>query len=67
MPQMNGLEFCAAVAHLPCKKILFTGAADERSPSRLQPRPDRPLHQEERRPRAGHPGTGNPALQANSS
>jgi CheY-like chemotaxis protein len=33
MPQMNGLEFCAAVAHLPCKKILFTGAADERSPS----------------------------------
>jgi CheY-like chemotaxis protein len=30
MPQMNGLEFCAAVAHLPCKKILFTGAADEK-------------------------------------
>ena len=30
MPQMNGLEFCEAVAHLPCKKILFTGAADEK-------------------------------------
>jgi CheY-like chemotaxis protein len=30
MPQMNGLEFCAAIAHLPCKKILFTGAADEK-------------------------------------
>ena len=30
MPQMNGLEFCAALAHLPCKKILFTGAADEK-------------------------------------
>jgi CheY-like chemotaxis protein len=30
MPQMNGLEFCQAVAHLPCKKILFTGAADEK-------------------------------------
>jgi CheY-like chemotaxis protein len=30
MPQMNGLEFCEAVAHLPCKKVLFTGAADEK-------------------------------------
>jgi CheY-like chemotaxis protein len=30
MPQMNGLEFCAAVAQLPFKKILFTGAADEK-------------------------------------
>lgn len=30
MPQMNGLEFCEAVRHLPCKKILFTGAADEK-------------------------------------
>lgn len=30
MPQMNGLEFCRAIAHLPCKKILFTGAADEK-------------------------------------
>lgn len=30
MPQMNGLEFCKAIAHLPCKKILFTGAADEK-------------------------------------
>ncbi|MBA5605488.1 response regulator [Duganella sp. FT3S] len=30
MPQMNGLEFCQAVQHLPCKKILFTGAADEK-------------------------------------
>jgi CheY-like chemotaxis protein len=30
MPQMNGVEFCEAVAHLPCKKILFTGAADEK-------------------------------------
>ena len=30
MPQMNGIEFCAALRHLPCKKILFTGAADEK-------------------------------------
>ena len=30
MPQMNGIEFCQAVRHLPCKKILFTGAADEK-------------------------------------
>ena len=30
MPQMNGLEFCQAVRDLPCKKILFTGAADEK-------------------------------------
>jgi len=30
MPQMNGLEFCEQLRHLPCKKILFTGAADEK-------------------------------------
>lgn len=30
MPQMNGVELCEAVRHLPCKKILFTGAADEK-------------------------------------
>ncbi|MGZ8291334.1 MAG: response regulator [Telluria sp.] len=30
MPQMNGIELCEAVLHLPCKKILFTGAADEK-------------------------------------
>ncbi|MFZ4873913.1 response regulator [Janthinobacterium sp. Mn2066] len=30
MPQMNGIEFCQAVRDLPCKKILFTGAADEK-------------------------------------
>ncbi len=30
MPQMNGLEFCQAVRELPYKKILFTGAADEK-------------------------------------
>lgn len=30
MPQMNGLEFCQAVRHLPCKKIMLTGAADEK-------------------------------------
>lgn len=30
MPQMNGLELCQAVRELPCKKILFTGAADEK-------------------------------------
>lgn len=30
MPQMNGLEFCELVQDLPCKKILFTGAADEK-------------------------------------
>jgi CheY-like chemotaxis protein len=30
MPQMNGVELCQALQHLPCKKILFTGAADEK-------------------------------------
>lgn len=30
MPQMNGVELCEALQHLPCKKILFTGAADEK-------------------------------------
>ncbi|MGV7209003.1 response regulator [Oxalobacteraceae bacterium A2-2] len=30
MPQMNGLEFCLALRGLPCRKILFTGAADEK-------------------------------------
>jgi CheY-like chemotaxis protein len=30
MPQMNGLAFCQAVQDLPCKKILFTGQADEK-------------------------------------
>ena len=30
MPQMNGVDLCEALRHLPCKKILFTGAADEK-------------------------------------
>ncbi|WP_395401671.1 hypothetical protein ACHMW6_27485 [Pseudoduganella sp. UC29_106] len=30
MPQMDGVSFCQALQGLPCKKILFTGAADER-------------------------------------
>lgn len=30
MPQMNGIDFCREIANLPCKKILFTGAADEK-------------------------------------
>lgn len=30
MPQMNGIELCEALRHLPCKKILFTGVADEK-------------------------------------
>ncbi len=30
MPQMNGVQLCEALAHLPCKKILFTGVADEK-------------------------------------
>lgn len=29
MPQINGLDFCRALKGLPCKKILFTGEADE--------------------------------------
>lgn len=29
MPQMSGLEFCAALKGLPCKKILFTGEGNE--------------------------------------
>jgi CheY-like chemotaxis protein len=31
MPKMNGVEFCEALAGLPCKKILLTGAADQRA------------------------------------
>ena len=30
MPQMNGIEFCQEIHDLPCKKILFTGQADEK-------------------------------------
>ncbi len=30
MPTMNGVEFCEALADLPCKKILLTGAADQK-------------------------------------
>jgi CheY-like chemotaxis protein len=30
MPGMNGIEVCAAVRDLPCRRILLTGAADER-------------------------------------
>ena len=30
MPQMNGVQLCEALRHLPCKKILFTGEADEK-------------------------------------
>lgn len=30
MPPMDGLAFCRAVRHLPCKKILFGEGADER-------------------------------------
>lgn len=29
MPKMDGVEFCEALADLPCKKILLTGAGDE--------------------------------------
>ncbi len=29
MPQMSGLEFCAQLQDLPCRKILLTGQADE--------------------------------------
>ena len=30
MPQLNGVELCEALRDLPCKKILFTGVADEK-------------------------------------
>ena len=30
MPGMDGLEFCASIRDLPCRKILLTGVADER-------------------------------------
>ena len=30
MPQMNGVQLCEALRHLPCKKILLTGVADEK-------------------------------------
>jgi CheY-like chemotaxis protein len=29
MPQINGIDFCRALKRLPCKKILFTGEANE--------------------------------------
>ncbi len=29
MPEMDGLELCQALAHLPCRKILLTGQATE--------------------------------------
>jgi CheY-like chemotaxis protein len=30
MPGMDGIEFCATIRDLPCRKILLTGVADER-------------------------------------
>ncbi len=30
MPGINGLELCRKLAHLPVRKLLFTGSADER-------------------------------------
>ncbi len=30
MPQMNGVQLCEALQHIPCKKILLTGQADEK-------------------------------------
>ncbi len=30
MPEMDGVAFCQALQDLPCKKILFTGQADEK-------------------------------------
>ncbi len=30
MPQMDGVTFCQVIQDLPCKKILFTGQADEK-------------------------------------
>jgi CheY-like chemotaxis protein len=30
MPQMNGVQICEALQHIPCKKILLTGQADEK-------------------------------------
>lgn len=30
MAHMNGIQFCQAVQHLPCKKIMFTGEGDEK-------------------------------------
>lgn len=29
MPEMSGLELCRRLAHLPCKRILLTGQADQ--------------------------------------
>lgn len=29
MPEMSGLDLCRQLAHLPCKRILLTGQADE--------------------------------------
>ena len=29
MPEMSGLDLCRKLAHLPCKRILLTGQADE--------------------------------------
>jgi CheY-like chemotaxis protein len=30
MPHMNGIEFCRKIQHIPCKKVLLTGNADEK-------------------------------------
>jgi CheY-like chemotaxis protein len=30
MPQMNGVDFCAALKEIPCKKILLTGHAEDK-------------------------------------
>ncbi|WP_445233133.1 response regulator [Duganella rhizosphaerae] len=30
MPQMNGVAVCEALGNLPCKKIMFTGQADDK-------------------------------------
>ena len=29
MPKMSGLDFCAEIADLPCRRVLLTGTADE--------------------------------------
>lgn len=31
MPEMNGVELCQRLKHLPCKKILLTGTADTKA------------------------------------
>ena len=67
MAKMNGVEFCAALADLPCKKILLVGRRRRARRARcLQPRPDRPRHRQGRR-RCARPADATRSRRCSSS